>query len=112
MVYRTPPARLQRGGPGRGPVRGVLAIVLATLMLLVLSVSTALAAGGNGASFCSNAGAPTGSDTPWLDGGNPGETSSWLAHHVGFDGGFNPGNAVGGSPAGQAFCNPNYNPGP
>ena len=77
-----------------------------------LHMAPAIAAGGNGSSFCSNAGAPTGSNTPWIDGGNPGETASWLAQNVGFNDTHNPGHILGpGSlPINAGVCNPLTSP--
>lgn len=96
--------------------RRVIGLLAAIVLFLALAVPAALAAGGNGASFCSNAGAPTGSDTPWVDGGNAGETVSWLARNVGFNSGIvpPPGHTPGpgGMPINAGVCNPNTNPQP
>jgi hypothetical protein len=71
--------------------RLLLAATTAALLTLVLTTG-ALAAGGNGRSFCSISGAPTGFDgdfDPFP--GNVGEVFSWVARNIGFSGDENPG---------------------
>jgi hypothetical protein len=65
---------------------------------LVVGAHTASAAGGNGASFCSNAGAPVGGAPDEI--GNPGELISWVAQNVGHGQDNHPGPFV------ASFCNP------
>lgn len=69
----------------------LLATTTSALLTLVLTTG-ALAAGGNGRSFCSISGAPAGFDgdfDPFPS--NPGEVLSWVARNYGFSGEENPG---------------------
>lgn len=55
--------------------------------------TAALAEGGNGESFCSNAGPPAGFDgdfDPFPN--NPGEVIAWISQNIGIAGDSNPGN--------------------
>jgi hypothetical protein len=71
--------------------RLLLAATTSALLTLVLTTG-ALAAGGNGRSFCSISGAPTGFDGDFNPSpGNPGEILSWVARNIGFSGEENPG---------------------
>jgi hypothetical protein len=65
---------------------------------LVIGADTASAAGGNGASFCSNSGAPVGGMPAAY--GNAGEFISWVAQNVGHGQYNHPGPIV------ASFCNP------
>jgi len=79
-------------------VRRVLVVGGLLTATLVVASGPAGAAGGSGASFCSNSGAPTGGAPVTY--GNPGEIIGWIARNIG-NGQFNhPGPFV------ASFCNP------
>jgi hypothetical protein len=86
--------------PSRSPrVPSFLTLTAASILLALASASPALAEDGNGASVCSNAGAPTGFDgdfDPFPN--NPGEVAVWEAHTEGLSPDNNPGSQAGEIP--------------
>ena len=79
----------------RGKFIASCAVVLSAA---AVPAGATLAAGGNGASFCSNSGAPVGGAPATF--GNAGEIISWIAQNVGHGKDNHPGPVV------AAECNP------
>lgn len=91
--------------------RPLAAAVIVVVACFVLMVPAVMAAGGNGASFCSNAAGPTAFPEEGIPPGNPGQITSWIAQTFGFSGGDdNPGHISGshdsGMPVNADECNP------
>lgn len=91
--------------------RPLIAAVVVMVACFVLMVPAVMAAGGHGASFCSNAAGPTAFPADETPPGNPGQITSWIARTFGFSGGDNnPGHFSGshdsGLPVNADECNP------